>query len=72
MSEIENLEKLRGHFVSARRQQVSKLLGLKSPSIVAARRLKATQDIIDALDRAVVDEKRLHPPPVQQPEIVTA
>ena len=72
MSEIENLEKLRGHFVSSRRQQVAKLLGLKSPSIVAARKLKATQDIIDTLDKAVVDEKRLHPPPVQQPEIGTA
>ena len=30
------------------------------------------QDIIDALDRAIVDEKRLHPPQVQQPEIETA
>ena len=45
MSEIENLEKLRGHFVRARRQQVAKLLGVKSPSIVAVRRVKATQDI---------------------------
>ena len=70
MSEIKNLEKLRGHFVRARRQQVAKLLGVKSSSIVAARRVKATQDIIDALDRAIVDEKRLSPPPVQQPEII--
>jgi hypothetical protein len=43
-----------------------------SPSVLAARRLKATQDIIDALDRAIMDETRLHPPPVQQPEIGTA
>jgi hypothetical protein len=72
MSEVERLEKLRSHFVSARRKEVAKVLGSKSPSIVAARRLKATQDIIDALDRAIVDENRLHPPPVQQPEIATA
>ena len=45
-----------------------------SPSVVAvsARKLKATQDILDALDRAIVDEKRLHPSQVQQPEIGTA
>jgi hypothetical protein len=72
MSDVENLEKLRGHLVRARRQTVAKVLGSKSPSLVAARRLKATQDIIDALDRAILDEKRLHPPPVQQPEIGTA
>ncbi len=72
MSDIENLEKLRGHLVSVRRKEVAKVLGSKSPSVVAARRLKATQDIIDALDSAIVDEKRLHPPPVQQPEIGTA
>jgi flagellar biosynthesis chaperone FliJ len=64
-----NLEKLRGHFVSARRQEVAKVLRSKRPSVVTARRLKATQDIIDALDRAIVDENRLHPPPVEQPEI---
>jgi pyruvate formate-lyase activating enzyme-like uncharacterized protein len=68
MSEVENLEKLRGHFVRARRQAVAKVLGSKSPSVVTARNLTATQDIIDALDRAIVDEKRLHPPPVEQPE----
>jgi hypothetical protein len=68
MSEVENLEKLRGHFVSARRQGVAKMLRSKSPSVVAAHRLKTTQDMIDALDRAIVDENRLHPPPVQQPE----
>jgi flagellar biosynthesis chaperone FliJ len=72
MSEIENLEKLRGHFVSARRKEVAKALRSKSPSVVAARRLQTTQDIIDALDRAIVDENRLHPPPVQQPEIGAA
>jgi hypothetical protein len=72
MTEVENLEKLRGHFVRARRQEVGKLLRSKSPSLVAARRLKATQVIIDALDRAIVDEKRLHPPSVEQPEIGTA
>jgi hypothetical protein len=72
MSEVERLEKLRGHFVKARRQEVSKVLRSKSPSVVAVRRLKATQDITDALDRAIVDETRLHPPPVQQPEIGTA
>jgi hypothetical protein len=72
MSEVERLEKLRGHFVSARRKGVAKVLGSKSPSVLAARRLKATQDIIDALDRAIMDETRLHPPPVQQPEIGTA
>jgi len=70
MSEIGNLEKLRAYLVSARRQQ-AKALGLK-PSLIAARRLKATQDIIDALDRAIVDENRLHPPPVDQPEIGVA
>ena len=69
MSEVERLEMLRSHFVSARRKEVAKVLGSKSPSVVAARRLKATQDIIDALDRAIVDENRLHPPPVEQPEI---
>jgi flagellar biosynthesis chaperone FliJ len=72
MSEAENLEKLRGHFVSARRQEVAKVMRSKRPSVVTARRLKATQDIIDALDRAIVDENRLHPPPVEQPEIGTA
>jgi hypothetical protein len=74
MSDVENLETLRGHFVGARRQQAAKLVGSKSLSYAAvgARRLKATQDIIDALDRAIGDEKRLHPPPVQQPEIETA
>jgi hypothetical protein len=72
MSDIENLEKLRSHLVSVRRKEVAKVLGSKSPSVVAARRLKTTQDIIDALDSAIVDEKRLHPPPVQQPEIGTA
>jgi flagellar biosynthesis chaperone FliJ len=69
MSEAENLEKLRGHFVSVRRQEVAKVLRSKRPSVVTARRLKATQDIIDALDRAIVDENRLYPPPVEQPEI---
>jgi hypothetical protein len=69
MSEVARLEELRSHFVSARRKEVAKVLGSKSPSVVAARRLKATQDIIDALDRAIVDENRLHPPPVEQPEI---
>ena len=69
MSEVERLEKLRGHLVSVRRQEVAKVLRSKSPSPVAARRLKATQDIIDALDRAIVDENRLHPPPVEKPEI---
>jgi flagellar biosynthesis chaperone FliJ len=69
MSEAENLEKLRDHFVSARRQEVAKVLRSKRPSVVTARRLKATQDIIDALDRAIVDENRLHPPPVERPEI---
>jgi flagellar biosynthesis chaperone FliJ len=69
MSEVESLEKLRGHFVSARRKEVTKVLGSKSPSFVAGRRLKAIQDFIDALDRAIADEKRLHPPPVEQPEI---
>ena len=69
MSEVERLEKLRGHLVSVRRQEVAKVLRSKSPSPVAARRLKATQDIIDALDRAIVDENRLRPLPVQQPEI---
>ena len=69
MSEVERLEKLRGHLVSVRRQEVAKVLRSKSPSVVAARRLKATQDIIDALDRAIVDENRLHPPPVEKPEI---
>jgi flagellar biosynthesis chaperone FliJ len=69
MSEAENLEKLRGHFVIARRQEVAKALRSKRPSVVTARRLMATQDIIDALDRAIVDENRLHPPPVEQPEI---
>jgi hypothetical protein len=68
MSEVGNLETLRGHFVSVRRQEVAKVLRSKSRSLVAARRLKATQDIIDALDRAIVDENRLHPPPVEQPE----
>jgi hypothetical protein len=53
MSEAENLEKLRDHFVSARRQEVAKVLRSKRPSVVTARRLKATQDIIDALDRAM-------------------
>ena len=74
MSEVGNLEKLRVHFVRVRRQHVAKLLGSNSPSVVAvsARKLKATQDIIDALDRATVDEKRLHPPQVQQTEIETA
>ena len=72
MSEVEDLEKLRGHFVRARRQEVGKVLRSKSPSVVAACRLKAPQDIIDALDRAIVDENRLQPPPVQQPEIGTA
>ena len=74
MSEVGNLEKLRVHFVSVRRQHVAKLLGSNSPSVVAvsARKLKATQDIIDALDRATVDEKRLDPPQVQQTEIETA
>jgi hypothetical protein len=64
VSEVGNLEKLRVHFVSVRRQHVAKLLGSKSPAVVAvsARKLKAAQDIIDALDRAIVDEKRLHPP----------
>jgi hypothetical protein len=70
MSEVERLEKLRSHFVSARRKEVAKVLGSKSPSVVAARTLKATQDIIDALDRAIVDENRLHPPPVQQPPLL--
>jgi hypothetical protein len=37
MSEVENLEKLRGHFVSARRKEVAKVLRSKSPSVVAAR-----------------------------------
>jgi hypothetical protein len=69
MSEVENLEKLRGHFVNARRQEVAKVLKSKSPSVVAARRLKATQDIIDALDTAIADENRLHPLAVEQPEI---
>ena len=69
MSEVEDLEKLRGHFVRARRQEVGKVLRSKSPSVVAARRLKATQDTIDALDRAIADETRLHPPAVEQPEI---
>jgi hypothetical protein len=72
MSEADNLEKLRGHFVSARRQEVARVMRSKRPSVVTARRLKATQDIIDALDRAIVDENRLHPPPVEQPEIGTA
>jgi hypothetical protein len=72
MSEIERLEKLRGHLVGARRKEVAKVLRSKSPSVLAARRLKATQEIIDAVDRAIVDENRLHPPPVQQPEIGTA
>jgi hypothetical protein len=49
MSEVGNLETLRGHFVSVRRQEVAKVLRSKSRSLVAARRLKATQDIIDAL-----------------------
>ena len=69
MSEVEKLEKLRSHLVRARRQTVAKVLGSKSPYVISARRLKATQDIIDALDRAILDEKRLHPPPFQQPEI---
>jgi hypothetical protein len=72
MSDVENLEKLRGHFVSARREEVAKVLGSKSPTLVAGRRLKGVQEFIDALDRAIADEKRLHPPPVQQPEIGTA
>ena len=74
MSEVGNLEKLRVHFVNVRRQHVAKLLGSNSPSVVAvsARKLKATQDIIDALDRAIVDENRLHPPLVEQPEIGSA
>jgi hypothetical protein len=72
MSDVENLERLRGHLVRTRRQTVAKVLGSKSPSVIAARRLKATQDIIDALDRAIVDENRLHPPPVEQPEIGSA
>jgi hypothetical protein len=72
MSEVERLEKLRGHLVSARRKEVAKVLRSKSPSVLAARRLKATQEIIDAVDRAIVDENRLHPPSVQQPEIGTA
>jgi hypothetical protein len=72
MSDVENLEKLRGHFVGARREEVAKVLGSKSPTLVAGRRLKGVQDFIDALDRAIADEKRLHPPPVQQPEIGTA
>ncbi len=71
MSEVDNLEKLRGHLVNARRQQVAKALGSKSLPSAAAGRLKTTQDIIDALDRAIVDEKRLNPPPVQQPETGT-
>jgi hypothetical protein len=71
MSEVDNLEKLRGHLVSARRQQVAKALGSKSLPNAAAGRLKTTQDIIDALDRAIMDEKRLKPPPVQQPETGT-
>ncbi len=58
MSEVDNLEKLRGHLVNARRQQVAKALGSKSLPSAAAGRLKTTQDIIDALDRAIVDEKR--------------
>ena len=74
VSEVGNLEKLRVHFVNVRRQHVAKLLGSNSPSVVAvsARKLKATQDILDALDRAIVDEKRLHPSQVQQPEVGTA
>ncbi len=74
VSEVGNLEKLRVHFVNVRRQHVAKLLGSNSPSVVAvsARKLKATQDILDAVDRAIVDEKRLHPSQVQQPEIGTA
>ena len=72
MSEIERLEKLRGYLVSARRKEVAKVLRSKSPSVLPARRLNATQEIIDAVDRAIVDENRLHPPPVQQPEIGTA
>jgi hypothetical protein len=71
MSEVDNLEKLRGHLVSARRRQVAKVLGSKSLPNAAAGRLKTTQDIIDALDRAIMDEKRLNPPPVQQPETGT-
>jgi hypothetical protein len=71
MSEVDNLEKLRGHLVSARRQQVAKALGSKSLPNAAAGRLKTTQDIIDALDRAIMDEKRLNPPPVQQPQTGT-
>jgi hypothetical protein len=63
---------MRGYLVSARRQEVAKVLRSKSPSVVTARRLKTAQDIIDALDRAIVDENRLHPPPVQQPEIGAA
>jgi hypothetical protein len=33
MTEVENLEKLRGHFVSARRKEVAKVLRSKSPSV---------------------------------------
>jgi hypothetical protein len=40
----------------------SKSAEIEEPIVLAARRLKATQEIIDALDRAIVDENRLHPP----------
>jgi hypothetical protein len=68
VSQVENLEKLRAQLVSARRQQVAKALRLRA-ALAPVGRIKATQDIIDALDRAITDEKRLNPQPVQQPEI---
>jgi len=47
------LEKLRGNLVSARRQQVAKALGSKRLPSTAPGRLETTQEIIDALDRAI-------------------
>ena len=51
--------------------QVDEELSDLIPGFLARKRADA-HAIIDALDRAIVDEKRLHPSQAQQPEIGTA
>ena len=59
MSNVTNLQDLRRRAIDDRRREVERALKSKGPTLAALSRLKIIQDIVDALDRAIGDEKKL-------------
>ena len=69
MSNVTNLQDLRRRAIDDRRREVERALKSKGPTLAALSRLKIIQDIVDALDRAIGDEKKLSKTPEERRQI---